>query len=353
MFTTHTDRPRTSSLRTRGFSIIELMVAVTLSLLLLGGVATIFSSTRDSYETTDRMSRIQENGRYAIEQITRQIRAAGFVGCARQPTYVSTSLNNSTDLQWNFLGGPVRGYQSTGAGAWSPALDASVISPASGSDVLVLRVPARDAEPMRLTTTMTSATADLLVPSVTTGVRTGDVALAYNCEAHSYFYVSDFTAGVIQHAQTAAAPGNAVATLNYPYRDRVTHVIPVETVIYYIRDSTAATLPAGTRSLWRRVGLNAAEELIEGVEQLQLRFGVDTNGDVIVDVYQTANDVANWTEVISVEVAVLIRSIDGYGSGTDNRSYQLLDVTVPAVADSRIRGVFTATSTIRNRVRVN
>jgi type IV pilus assembly protein PilW len=201
---------------------------------------------------------------------------------------------------------------------------------------------------------MAGATDDLVVPNVTTGVQTGDVALAYSCEAHSYFHVSNFSGGVIEHAvNTEVSPGNAVDTLNYPYRSDVTHVVPIETVIYYVRDSTAPGLPAGTRSLWRRAGLNAAEELIEGVEQMQVQFGIDTDGDLIVDVYQRANEVADWGEVISVSVGLLLRSIDGYGTDLDNRAFQVLDVAVPAAGDNRIRQVFTATASVRNRVRVN
>lgn len=349
---------RVSMIRPRvlGFSVVELLVAVALSLLLLVGVMAIFASSRSSYETTDRLSRIQENGRFALDQLTQHIRSAGFVGCARQPTYASSSLTNATTvLQWNFMDGPVRGFQSTSATAWSPTIDASVTSPSGGSDVLVLRVPARDAEPLRLTADMTSGTDTLTVPNVTNGVQTGDVALAYSCEAQSYFHVSSFAGGVIGHAVSTGTPGNADNTINYAFR-RNAEVIPVETVIYYIRESTgvaAGTLPAGTTSLWRRVGLADAQELVEGVERMELEFGVDTNGDTIVDAYQTANAVTNWGNVFSVSVALLVRSLEQYGADTDQRTYQLLNVSVPAPADRRMREVFAATASIRNRVRVN
>jgi hypothetical protein len=57
--------------------------------------------------------------------------------------------------------------------------------------------------------------------------------------------------------------------------------------------------------------------------------------------------------VISVSVALLARSLEEYGVDTDRRSYSLLDVTVAAPADRRLREVFSATASIRNRVRVN
>ena len=84
-----------------------------------------------------------------------------------------------------------------------------------------------------------------------------------------------------------------------------------------------------------------------------MRYGVDINGDVIVDEYRTADKSVDWNDVISVSVALLARSLEEYGVDTDQRSYTLLDVTVAGPGDRRLREVFTATASIRNRVRVN
>lgn len=346
----------------RGFSLVELMVAMTVSLMLLVGVVAIFSSSRTSYENTDQRSRLQETGRFALDTIARHIRAAGFVGCARQPTYLSTSLNNATYLQWNFLEGPVRGFQASGTNTWTPTIspadpatqpDPDIGTPTSGSDVLALRVPARESVPVRLLADMGSATNALTVDTALSDIRVDDIVLTYSCEAQSVFQVTGYTAGVVDHAQVAATatrPGNAVDTINFPYRADVTEVVPVETVVYYVDTSTGAP---NTTSLFRRVGMNTPEELLEGVEQMQLQFGVDTNGDVIVDAYQTADAVTDWRNVISVSIGLLVRSVNEYGTDADPRTYQVLDVTAPASNDRRQRDVFTTTISIRNRVRVN
>jgi type IV pilus assembly protein PilW len=346
----------------RGFSIVELLVAMALSLLLLAGVIAIFSSSRVSYETTDKLSRIQENGRFALDQLTRDIRSAGFVGCSRSPTYLSTSLNNAGNLQWNFLDGPVRGFQYTGPATWSPAIDASVLNPADGSDVLVLRLPEREAQPLRLRQDMASSTSSLVIPNTSAGLSVNDVALAYSCEGQAYFQVRSIAAGPIAGTValthevgggTTTKPGNAVADISYVFRTNA-EVIPVETIIYYISASTAG--PAGSTSLWRRIGLNTTEELVEGIERLELAFGVDTTGDAVVDNYVTAAGVTNWDSVFSVTVALLVRSLEEYGPDTDQRTYQLLQganlVTIATPADRRMREVFTATAGVRNRMPV-
>ena len=362
MRTARFDNRSPGARRAHGFSVVELMVAMAISLLLLGGVVSIFVSSKRSYETNERLSRIQENGRFALNTIIADLRASGFVGCARQPTYLSTSLNNSTALQWNFLAGPVTGFQATGTNVWSPAMDASIPSPLSGSDVLVVRAPVHERLTLPLTTDVGSPTNAMQIAAGTGAVQTGDIVLAYSCEAISVFQVSSYASGtgVISHAINAAGqvPGNATDTVNYSYRRAVTQVVPVETIAYFIAPSSRVgdasdPAPAGTTSLWRRRGLNGAEELVEGIEQMQVQYGIDTNGDVVVDEYRTANNVTDWNDVISVSVALLARAIDEYGNDTDRRSYNLLDVTVAAPGDRRLREVFAATASIRNRVRVN
>jgi type IV pilus assembly protein PilW len=342
----------------RGFSLVELMVAMALSLLLLSGVVAVFMSSRASYEATDKLSRIQENGRFALDEIARDVRSAGYVGCARAPTDLSTSLNSNTNLLYNFLDGAVRGFQFTSATTWTPAVDTAVVtSPADGSDVLALRIPKRDATPLRLQADMSSGTDTISVPNTTTaGLAAGDIALAYSCEAQSFFYVTGFAGGVISHATTSGVtPGNANDNVNYAFR-RNAEVLPVQTVVYYVRQSSAAaagTGPADANSLWRKVGDAAPQELVEGVQQMQLQFGVDTTGDAVVDSYADANAVTNWANVYSVSIAMLVRSLEQYDTDRDRRAYTLLNVTVPAANDRYMREVFTTTANIRNRVPVN
>lgn len=336
---------------TRGFSLVELMVAIALSLLLLTGVVAIFSSSRVAYESTEQLSRVQETGRFALEQMSRHIRSAGFSGCSRQPNYISTALNSSTTLQWNFLQGPVGGYDASGS-SWTPALDSAAIAPnaVTGSDVLVVRGPRLDTVPALVTTTMANPQAALAVSSTANISASGDVVMAYSCEGVSFFFATA-SGNTLLHGVTSTVPGNSVDSTSFPFR-RNAEVVPVETVVYYVRASQGS-VPAGTNSLWRRVGVADAEELVQGVEQMQVEYGVDTTGDRVVDSYGPATATTNWGRVLAVRIALLVRSIDQYGTDTDRRTYQLFTTTVPAAGDRRLREVFTTTVGIRNRVRVD
>jgi type IV pilus assembly protein PilW len=344
-----------SDRRGRGFSVVELMVAVTLSLILLGGVVTLFASSRRSYESNDHLARIQETGRFALDQIVRDIRSAGYLGCAKEAPFKNTLTAGTNDLIWNFAS-PAYGFQSTGT-AWSPTIDSTLVPTAAAvdSDVLVLRAPDPDAQTKRVSVLMASTSDSLTVSPAAPAYKQGDTLLVTDCNATATFEVTGYAGGVIAHAATgpATAPtggvasaGNSAADLGYAFQEGAL-VIPVRTVIYYVRQSTTA---ANGNSLWRRIGNNAPEELVEGVDSLQLLFGLDTNADRIVDTYVAADAVTNpnWPNVISVRIGLLVRSLDQYGKNPDV-PHSVLGVPIPAAGDNRERLVFTSTAALRNK----
>ena len=65
----------------RGMTIVELMIAMVIGLIVLGAVSSVFISTRQTFRTTDSLSRIQESARFALEMMARDIRMAGYIGC--------------------------------------------------------------------------------------------------------------------------------------------------------------------------------------------------------------------------------------------------------------------------------
>jgi type IV pilus assembly protein PilW len=350
-----------------GFSIIELMVSITISLLLLAGVVTMFIGSKQSYETTERLSRIQENGRYALDQIVDDLRSAGFQGCAkpnaatsRADDYAVTTLNTPTQLLWNFAA-PVQGFNASGTGTWTPVLDAIITTPASTapanvSDVLALHVPARDAVALHLTAPLANGAAPLQVGVVTPApLKDGDTAMISDCAARAWFQVTGYVGGAVQHAQGGSNPGNQSADLLHPF-DRGAEVVRMMTVIYYIRPSTADPT---VNSLWRKTSpVTAAtdiEELAEGIERLEVQYGIDNvGGDGRVDQYVNADAIvgAAWADVISVRVALLARSMDAYGTDRDQETYVLLDPAAPVgpFNDRFQRRVFTTTVALRNQV---
>lgn len=359
-----------------GFSLVELMVALTLSLILTAGALSILYSTKLTSAENERVARVQEAGRTAFELIKQDARAAGYLGCTRPSVDNSTSpptnsftngLSNNTLLLWNF-GQPVYGFEATSATAWTPALDAVAIpaspAPSGLNDVLVLRA-SRPGSPVFRTNAPFAADADIPVdrdPNVTnTTLPTPVPMVISDCRGAAVFAATGFggAGGTATISHGTGGTGGAVnsnASLARTF-DVAALVQPIQTVIYYIASCTAvgANCPAVTPpALWQIVGSGFPQELVQGVEGMQLLYGVDTDGDLLANSYQKASDVADWTTVVSVNIAVLARSIDETGVELDKKTYKLLGGTAAGgydygpFNDKRQRAVFTTTITLRN-----
>jgi type IV pilus assembly protein PilW len=339
-----------------GFTVVELLVAIAISLLLLAGVMTLFAHSRTGYERNDRLAQIQENGRFALEMIARDVRAAGYWGCAKRTSTqpLRNVIQGNTGVLYNF-NVPVEGFEATSTSAWSPTLPSpiSTDSPIGGNDILVVRGPQWNRIPQMLQANMASGTDTLSVVQNANyqSMSAGNYAIAANCLKATVFKVTAVTPGssgtpdVIAHTSpsTPAAGDNSTADLgNLFYTADMTEVFPVQTTVYFVKAGTIGN------SLYRRVG-TVVEEVIPGVDSFQVKFGIDTNADHLADDYVLANAVTSWDQVVSVQLGLLVRSLDSYGPDTTSRTYNLLGAST-SVNDRVQRQMFITTATLRNRV---
>ena len=333
----------------KGLSLVELMVAMALAVLLLAGVLSIFSSSKVTYLTNEKTARLQENGRVALDLMTHDLRSSGYGGCSLGSSF-TTTLNNSADVLWNYAQ-PVQGFESLGDGDYAPALTLALDpAPVADSDVVVVRMPVRDRPAMRLQVDLASVTDNPQVLAASGPITAGQIMLIADCQASTIFQASGWNVGApngsIAHAAGGADPGNATADLGFQYLADA-RLVPVETVIYWVGDN--GTGP----SLWRTIGNNAAEMLVEGVQALQVAYGEDTDADRVANDYFSADAVADWNTVISVNLAMLVRS-EETGNEVDESTFQLLEpalggMTLGPYDDRRQRMLFTTTATLRNR----
>lgn len=90
-----------------GFSLVELMIAMTLSLMLLGAVIQVFLSSKLTSELSNDVSRVQENGRFSLEFLARDIRMAGYSNLPRHrstPNILNTSCDSFNPCTSNGAG---------------------------------------------------------------------------------------------------------------------------------------------------------------------------------------------------------------------------------------------------------
>jgi type IV pilus assembly protein PilW len=345
------------AVKQHGFSMVELMVSVTLGLILLAGVLSIFQSSKVTYNTNEKTARLQENGRVALDFLTHDLRSAGYLGCSKVPDWFVSTLNGQTTFLWNYST-PFQGYEANGSGTWAPALpggaDALNPAPVNASDVVVVRGLLRDGLAMELAAPVAGTTGDPSVPIVTP-TAAGQVLVITDCESATVFQATAWTPGgtngTISHATTGPfVPGNASNDLVSSFNE-TSRILPLQTYVYYVANDAA-----GLPGLYRQTGATRpAELLIEGVQALQLAYAVDTvNNDRIADSYVPASGVTNWDNVISVTLGMLMQSDQTGGMHTGTNTYQVLPAAIGGLsintpADRRQRMVFTTTVAIRNR----
>jgi hypothetical protein len=139
-------------------------------------------------------------------------------------------------------------------------------------------------------------------------------------------------------------------------------VSAVATSIYFIsqRDRTGMKCPPDTPdpaypcpppSLYKRVGTGNKQELVEGVESMQILYEVVVNPPPNPDdgrrQFVTANDIAGRI-VTGVRIGLLLRTLDEMSIGKDTRTYDVNGTTIDPVNDRRLRRVITTTVGVRN-----
>lgn len=339
--------------RSLGLSLVELMIAMTLGLVVLLAVGQVYLSSSRTFRTQEALSRLQESARYALETLSYDIRMAGQVGCGFDKTQ---SVNVLDDISYgDFFGAPVRGFADGGA-IPSPFTAA----PLRGDAIQVIRADEENESSIDDKHNPMSATFSFVE---TTTIAKGDALIVTDCQTAAVFQATGPTTPdktlVHNTGGAGVVPGNCTKSLGpkplatgacdtatakkFPEGSKIYKML---NNLYYV-----AANPAGEPALYRQKlvkGAPVTEELVEGVEDLRVNYGLDTNGDKAVDSTVETATVANWDQVQTVQVSLLMRSdnnaVDGPQTYTFNGA-----TTTPASTDRRIRKVFNATIAVRSR----
>ncbi|NOS87148.1 MAG: hypothetical protein HOP34_01175 [Methylococcaceae bacterium] len=177
------------------------------------------------------------------------------------------------------------------------------------------------------------------------------LAVIANCSRADVFQITSIAGATLNYVSGAGGcvPGNIPASGTMASYIAGAQVFPINTTSYYVRNN-AASQP----SLYRRVGANASEELVEGVERMEILYGVDTattsvesGNHGVVQYYVKADAVTDWAKVVSVRIRLLVRSDDNMARvAATPLPFNGFDIP----ADRRIRRVFSATIALRNRL---
>jgi type IV pilus assembly protein PilW len=354
--------------RQSGFTLIELMVSILISVTVMAGVVQMLVVNKSNFVTGRELATVQENARYAMKYLTDEIRMAGFTGCSSTPLYKDiTVIGGNTSWFMNYPG--IEGYEY-GAGV--------VLFPAQlmNTDSVIVR----RSENTGLRVTGHDVTGTFTVNKAHP-FRRGQIFVVSkpNCDQVTVFQMSnpanvDGTATTIQHETGTVTPGNctrvvAAQVLSFNCDafpdDTAAQLFPVSSNIrelrseaYYIANSiTDATVPALYRErmiVAADEATTTAEELVKGIENMQVLYGLDQLGadgmagsDGVAEQYARANAVTDWSEVVSVRLGLRMRSL--LPVFNENVAYEEFEgVAGTDGADRYLRQDLSSIITIRN-----
>ena len=378
----------------RGFSLVELMIAMAIGLLLLAIMSNVYLSSKMASRRLEQLSGLQQSVRLVFDYLATDARMAGYSGCASStsssfkplaaPTFASNFANgvegyefaNATAGQYTMTSYAPADIGSSSATSWatntvgtSTTIPIDTISGAGkgltpGSDVLIVRTSA--GLPARLTSSVVGAVSTINMENNASGGKCSDGAtdkVSGFC-ANSYGLIASCSAAQVFQVNAAGTAmtlkGPLAGSNTYP--TTTSEVFPMQTIAYYVKSSSSGT----TTSLYRRIfdgdhasGSEVEQELVEGVENFQVRYGVDTTTepDGVIDgnSYVTANSVGDWSRVVAIRVSLLMRTtnqIDGDLATTLPTSAKVDNVTVtlPTTGAKFDRRVFTTTVAVRNKI---
>lgn len=336
----------------RGVNLIELLIALTISLMVLAGASVILVNANKSSRIQDDLVGMQENARFAVQQIADDIRMSGYYGCVEDinPVDPAGPIINNLSASAEFINFPVTGYEHSGTPVTTLTDD--------NRDVLEIQyaVPVTT-----MSGGMGSPQDDIPVNDIS-GISVADILMIATCETGDIFAVSGVGAGTLQH-QTNTTSGGSLAIENN--NDSLSALYPQQTypgidnVIYrFNRVKYSIADDGGVPALFRAVNQpldTPGDPFIRGVDAFEVLYGEDTDGDSIPNSYVAADAVTNWGAIGAIRFALLMRTENEYGNDFDRADEDGDTVSVLGedftVGDERVRRrVFQTTVYVRNSI---
>lgn len=276
----------------QGLTLIEILVAMTLSMVIIAGIGTVYLSSKHTYETRDQMSVMDENARVALEALTKHLEHAGYGSVKKLPINQYFYVSGDPNITPASCGAAVSNVSST----------------------------------LNLGTFASRSTRDnyLAANGDSVSVRfAGDASVFTDCAN-----------GILPPECRAESAPSMQATLIY-------------NTFFVDKDSNGLVnlYCSGTRN-------SSATSVAQGIENMQFLYGVDTDDNGSADQYLNATAVGaagEWQQVVSIKVALLVRSLDVVLPSNTAQSYTLLDVN-KTYNDRYQRAVYTTVIHLRNAV---
>lgn len=334
-----------SQLKQQGLSLIELLIALTLGIFLVFGVIEVYVSSKQTYRSQDALSRLQENARFALDTLVSDTRRAGYAGCSLIDSVNITVANGSPTIAPYSAALSFYGYQNTGNKVWDPALPTELTIPLGGlilaDDTDILTVQSAGACSTALTANMANTGDDITIDAGSCSFSADDVIMVSDCNNVDLVRINAPITGTTDISLPPTQGLSKAYTTN-----NFAEVLSVKSATYFIaNDNGIPSLYVLDNNQNAPTATNPLA-LIEGVENMQIQYGIDDTDDGVPNQYKDAPTGTEWDNVVSARISLLMRTIEfnngeafTFDIGGTNEIY-------PA---GPIRKLFETTVQLRNR----
>lgn len=343
----------------QGFSLIELMIAISLGLVISYAILRIYLTQSQFYKTSNSQSLILSAENALVNLLIPTIRDAGFLGCGTINSAMSNlnsglpdplgSLNTTPFMIIGYSGsGSAFSYSitnpanDTNSGDWTPILPASLVGKVQkGNDVLVVLGAMPGTYPIGVTQIDSASTSIGLQSTANTSIASGQLAAVSDCSKSLIFQITGSTSTTVSHAAGNGAMQNSSNGFAVNFQPGAQFIQMQQTAFFVGQGQGGqsalmqATLNGGT---W------TVQPLVPGIELMKVQYGIGSNS--LIAQYVPANSVTDWSRVYSVRLGFIISG--KMGSGSANTSYTVLDTTITVPSDNLLRHTFEMTIKLRN-----
>jgi type IV pilus assembly protein PilW len=323
----------------RGFSLIELMIAMVLGLIVSGAAVALFFSNSRTYASTESLGRIQENARTAFELMARDVRESAGNACGTTLNKTANVLDDQATTWFANFNGGVLGYGGT-----DPMLGLAFGTSArgtrvSGTDALDLSSVFSDGVTVEEHNTGTSASIKL--NTADHGMNDGDIVMVCDADHAAIFQIVNASPGTnvnITHGTgNSVAPGNCTKGLGLPVvcdpvgnsyqfgcafgnnvgsvpcsdpANRWTALVAkLRASRWYVGNDGGTPNRTSLFQMVRIGNVETAIEVADGVTDMQLSYLMRDAID-----YVAAAGVTDWTSVVAVRVELEMEGQDIVGT---------------------------------------
>jgi len=317
-----------------GFTLVELMIAMTLSLLLGGAIVTIFVNNSYSFSQDENVARMQDDARHALREIAFDIRMAGFYGDLHLPEAVTPNAGLTIGIDCGPAGELNWMYRTVNAGAGESlsitALDNATNAAAAGAHSCF-------------------ESGELLEGTDVLSIKRVAGAPAAALTAGNVYLRTNGTVGLLFNGPSLTAPPIVV---NPPFADWA-----YRPSIYYIRQYANApgdNVPTLCKKTLRGTPPAMVTEcLATGIENLQIEYGIDTDEDGNPNTYMTSPSISDMQRVVAARLFLLARTTEIDSRYTNDKTYSISNAPSFVPGDAFHRRVFSTSVAIQNIRSIN